>query len=152
MLSRRSVLASSLAVTAAGCISPVTESSDADDELPSVEEPPSWLHQDVDCYPKGSLELSELTDSVNDSTAVADYDDLSADSKLVVRFAAQHGAARTCVDAGATAFGRLLGDLMDHATDPYRETHDERPPSIAIRAGNRYYPINEMTAYDQVLV
>jgi hypothetical protein len=41
---------------------------------------------------------------------------------------------------------------MDHATDPYREIHDERPLSIAIRTGDRYYPINEMTAYDQVLV
>lgn len=152
MPSRRSVLASSLAVTTAGCLSAVTGPNKTDDELPTVEEPPSWLHQDVDCYPKGSLELSGQTDSVNDSTAVADYDDLSADSKLVVRFAAQHGAARTCVDAGATAFGRLLGDLKDHATDPYRETHDERPLSIAIRAGGGDYPIDEMTAYDQVLV
>lgn len=152
MPSRRSVLAAGLPVALAGCLSAVTGQDDTADRLSTVEDPPPWLHTDVDCFPKGSLELSARTDSVDDFTAVADYDRLSGEPQLVIRFAAQHGAAKTCVDAGATVFGRLLGELMDHGTGPYREEHGERPLSVAIGVGEGYYPVDEMTAFDQVLV
>lgn len=152
MPSRRSVLAAGLPVALAGCLSAVTGQDDTADGLSTVEDPPPWLRADVDCYPKGSLALSARTDSVDEFTAVADYDRLAAEPRLVVRFAAQHGAAKTCVDAGAAVFGRLLGDFMDHGTDPYRETHGERPLAVALGVGAGYYPVDELTAYDQVLV
>lgn len=152
MPARRSILASGLTVAAAGCLSPVTDRIGSNNELPPVENPPPWLNENVECVPKGSLELSERTESVGETVAVAEYERFSSDSKLIVRFAAQHGSAKTCDDAGGSAFGRLLGNLTEYGTDPYRETHDDRPLSIAIQVGDKYYPIELMTAFDQILV
>lgn len=137
----------SIAVLGSGC------SSDSQSEsLEPVENLPDWLTAGDECESSsadGYLNLTGKKDDVADSIAVVEFERLSEESQLMVRFEVQHEIAKTCTDA--SGFSTLLAEIDNLGRDPYREEHGERPEATAIKVGNGYYEIIRMVVYDQVL-
>ncbi|WP_440989926.1 hypothetical protein [Haloarchaeobius baliensis] len=152
---RRQVLATLPGALAAsgGCLSSLGGGGSGVETLEPVEDPPDWLGTDRDCsggHSTASLYLWNAGDSVSETTAVADYADLSDESKLVVRFAVEHVHAETCSDDGARRFITVLRDLDELALEPYRDEHLYGAESTAIHASGTYYDL-EMDVYDMEL-
>lgn len=122
--------------------------------LSPVESPPKWLGSERDCAdgpPEAYLDLWNARDSVPESVAVAEYAQLSEDSKLLVRFAVERGRAQTCSRDGVTSFMTLLDDLDELALEPYREENYGHADSTAIHAAGGYYDIDRLVVDDMVL-
>jgi len=65
------------------------------------EDPPEWLSSTVTCKSVGgSLVLSEDYDSVRNSTKIVKYNSFSNTSRLIIEFAIENQAAKTCSDEG----------------------------------------------------
>lgn len=153
---RRQVLATLPGALAAsgGCLSRLDGDGSGERTLEPVADPPDWLGTDRDCddddRSTASLYLWNSGESVSELTAVADYDELSEESKLIVRFAAEHVHVETCSAEGTRAFSNLLRDLDEHALEPYREENIHGADSTAIRAAGTYYDLR-LVVQDMVL-
>jgi hypothetical protein len=114
------------------------------------EDPPEWLSPTVDCVPVyGVLELSEVRDSVKNSAEILDYSVFSNTSQMIIDFAINNRAAKTCSDKGGTEFQALKGRITDRIP---AENRNNSPNSIAIQVESNYYYITEMRSFDAILI
>ena len=116
----------------------------------TTEEPPEWLSSTVDCEPiTGSLVLSEAQDSVINSAEILNYSEFSNTSQIIINFAINNQAAKTCSDEGGSEFQVLQGRITDLIP---AEDRNNLPNSIAFQVESKYYYITEMRSFDVILI
>ena len=114
------------------------------------EDPPEWLSGTVDCVPVyGVLELSEVRDSVKNSAEILDYSKFSNTSQMIIDFAINNQAAKTCSGKGGSEFQVLQGRITDLIPV---EDRNNLPNSIAIQVESNYYYITKMRSIDAILI